>query len=109
MERHTTVDAAEGAPPLGYALRPYSGSPGVAAGAGAGLLRFASALFPITLPSERSFDTFLLARLQIERMLLDFLDDVLLLNLPFEAAKGVLKRLTFLNPHFRQYSHPLAV
>ena len=69
---------------------PFSGSPGDAAGAGAGLLRFASALFPVALPSERSFDPLLLARLQIERVTLHFLDDVLLLDLALKPPQSVL-------------------
>ena len=69
----------------------------------------ASAFLAVALASERGFDPLFLARLQIERMLLDFLDDVLLLDLPFEAAKGVFKRLPFLDPHFRHTIHPLTV
>jgi hypothetical protein len=35
-------------------------------------------------------------------MLLDILDDIFLLNLPLEPAKGAFDRLAFLDLHFRQ-------
>ena len=38
-------------------------------------------------------------------MFLYFFNDILLLNLSFEAAKGVLERFTFLYPYFRHTAH----
>jgi hypothetical protein len=52
------------------------------------------------------FGPFLLARFQIEGMLLNFLDDVFLLDLPFEALQSALQRLTILNYHFSQSVSP---
>ena len=60
------------------------------------------------LTGERLFHTALVARLQIEGVLLDVLDDVFLLNLALESAKGALDRLTFLDSDFCQLGcHPL--
>ena len=40
-------------------------------------------------------------------MSLDFLDDVFLLYLAFEATQGILERFSFLKSYFRQtYKHP---
>ncbi len=65
---------------------------------------FLSAAFP----RERLFRTPLVARLQIEGVLLDVLDGVFLLHLSLESAKGALDRLTILNSDFRHLNcHPL--
>src|SRR5258706_5996240 len=74
-----------------------------------GLLGFASGLFPVALACECCLDPFLFTWIQIEGMFLDLFNDVLLLDFPFKAAKGVFKRLTLLYPHFRHTSHPLTV
>ena len=55
------------------------------------------ALFAVALTRQRRFNAFLLARLQIESVPLDFFDDVLLQNLALEAPQRVLKGFTILN------------
>jgi hypothetical protein len=39
-------------------------------------------------------------------MPLDFLNNVILLDLPFEAAQGAFKRFTLLQPYFSQEKTP---
>lgn len=56
----------------------------------------------IALPSQRLFDSFLLARFQIEGMFLQILDDILLLDLAFETAKRAFQGFTLLHYHFSQ-------
>ncbi len=51
------------------------------------LLGVASALFAVSLAGQRFFRALLFARLQVERMPLDFLDDVFLLHLALKAAQ----------------------
>ena len=63
---------------------------------------FAALLLARTLPRERLFGAAPVARLQIEGMLLDILDDIFLLHLPLEAAKRAFDRLAFLHFHFSQ-------
>jgi hypothetical protein len=58
--------------------------------------------FSIAFPRQSLFQAALLARLQIEGMPLDFLDNVFLLDFAFEPAQGVFKRLALLNPNFGQ-------
>ena len=53
------------------------------------LFNFPAILLPVPFAGQRLLDPELLARLQIEGMALHFFDDVLLLDLTFEAAKGV--------------------
>jgi hypothetical protein len=50
------------------------------------LFDIAGTFLAISLASERFFCAALLARLQIERVTLDFFNDVFLLNLALEAA-----------------------
>lgn len=50
------------------------------------LILLFTSLLPITLPRKRFLHTALLARLQIKRVTLHFLDNVLLLNLALETA-----------------------
>ena len=50
-----------------------------------------SALLAVALACQRRFNSFFLARLQIESVPLDFLDDVLLQDLTLEAPERVLK------------------
>jgi hypothetical protein len=57
-------------------------------------------LFPASLPRQSLLDPLLLARLQVEGMPFDFLDDVFLLHFSFEASECVLDRLALLNSHF---------
>ena len=73
------------------------------------LLGFPPGFFAVAFSRQGGLDTLFLARFQIERMFLYFFNDVLLLDLPFEAAKGVFERLTLLNSDFRQPKHPLTV
>jgi hypothetical protein len=61
-----------------------------------------TSLFAIPLARQGSLDAALLARLQVVGVTLDFLDDVLLLDLPLETAKRILKRLAFLYTNFGQ-------
>ena len=61
-----------------------------------GLVRFFADLFAVALAGKGFLDTLLLAWFQVEGVTLDFLDDVLGLNLALEAAQGILERLTFL-------------
>src|SRR6185503_13927368 len=64
------------------------------------LLRFAPELLSIPLPRQCLLGPPFIARLQIEGMLLDVLDDVFLLHLALEAAKRALNGLAFLNLDF---------
>ena len=65
------------------------------------LARFLAA----ALPSQRFFHPLLFARFQVEGVTLYFLDDVLLLHLPFEAAKRVFKGFALLNSYFGQKNY----
>ena len=67
------------------------------------LVRLASLLLARTLARQRLLGAATVAWLQVERMLLDILDDIFLLHLPLEATKRALDRLAFLNFHFSQY------
>jgi hypothetical protein len=66
------------------------------------LVGFATLLLPRTLTRERLLGAAPIAGLQVEGMLLDILDDIFLLNLPFEPAKRAFDRLAFLHFHFSQ-------
>jgi hypothetical protein len=66
------------------------------------LFRLATLLLARTLSRERLLGAAPIARLQIEGVLLDILDDIFLLNLPLEPAERALDRLAFLNLDFRQ-------
>src|SRR5262245_51620074 len=61
------------------------------------LFRLPTELLAIALSRQSLLGPALVPRLQIERVLLDVLDDVFLLNLTLEAAKGALDGLAFLN------------
>jgi hypothetical protein len=54
------------------------------------LLGFATNLLAAPLAGQRLLGSALVPGFQVEAMLLDVLDDVFLLNLPLEAAQGVL-------------------
>ena len=66
------------------------------------LVLFLANLLAITLARKRFLHTLLLTWFQVKRVTLDFLDDVLGLNLALEAAQRVLERLTFLYTNFCQ-------
>ena len=63
-------------------------------------------LFPATLACQSFLGALFLARLEIERVALDFLDDVFLLHLALETTQRVLQAFTLLNPNFRQSKTP---
>src|ERR1700688_4545829 len=74
---------------------------------GGRLVRFAPLLLAQSLPRKGFFGPALFARLHIEAVLLDFLDDVFLLHLALETAQCVFQRLTFLDNDFSHcYIHP---
>jgi hypothetical protein len=64
------------------------------------LVQIPALLLAAPLPGERLFGATLVARLQIERMLLDILDDIFLLNLTLETAEGAFDRFAVLHFHF---------
>src|SRR5687768_8933488 len=66
------------------------------------LLRLAANLLPIAFPRQRLLRALLVARLQIEAVLLDVLDDVFLLDLALETPEGVFDRLALLDLDFGQ-------
>src|SRR5882757_2901225 len=67
---------------------------------GGRLVRFAPLLLAQSLPRKRFFGPAFLARLHVEAVLLDFLNDVFLLHLALKAAQGIFQRLTLLNDDF---------
>src|SRR5690606_31318695 len=74
-------------------------------GHGVALFRVATLLLARPLAGECLLGPALIARLQIERVLLDVLDDVFLLDLPLEAAKRAFDRLAILNFDFGQSNY----
>ena len=73
---------------------------------GSPLLSLPASLLPIAFAGQRLLDAELLARLQVEGVPFDFPDDVLLQNLPLEAAERVLQRLAFLELYLSQVAPP---
>ncbi len=72
------------------------------------LLDLAALLLARTLTRERLLGASTIAGLQIERMLLDILDDIFLLHFAFEATKRAFDRFAFLNLDFSHaVKHPL--
>jgi hypothetical protein len=71
------------------------------------LILLATLLLAQSLPRKRFFRPAFFARLHIEAVLLDFLDDVFLLHLTLESPQGILKRLTLLDNYLCQRSSPL--
>jgi hypothetical protein len=69
------------------------------------LFDFPARLFPVSLTGQRLLDPFLLSRLQVKGVSLDLLDNVLLLDLTLEAAKGVFERFTLLQFYFCQMNY----
>jgi hypothetical protein len=59
-------------------------------------------LLAIPLARQGCLDATLLARFEVVGVTLDFLDDVLLLNLPLKPAQRVLERFAFLYTNFSQ-------
>src|SRR5262245_24594908 len=72
------------------------------------LLRLAPELLPVPLSSKRLLGPTLVSGFQIERVLLDVLDDVFLLDLALEAAECTFDGLAFLNLDLgHALQHPL--
>ena len=65
------------------------------------LVRLATLLLARTLSRQRLLGAATVAWLQVERMLLDILDDIFLLNLPFEPPKSTFDRFPVLDFNFR--------
>ena len=74
--------------------------------AGVSLLRLPASLLTIALTGQRLLDAEFLAWLQVEGVPLDLTDDVLLNDLPLEAAERVLNSLAFLEPYVSQTAPP---
>src|ERR1017187_1158199 len=70
------------------------------------LFRLPASLLSIAFTGQGLFDSELLAWLQVERVPFDFPDDVLLQNLPFEAAEGVLHSFAILQHYLSQLPPP---
>ena len=66
------------------------------------LFDFPARLFPVPLTGQGTLDPLFLSRLQVEGVSLDLLDDVLLLDLSFEAPKSVFERFAILQFYFSQ-------
>ena len=66
------------------------------------LLDFPAIFLPVSFTGKRLLCPELLARLQVKRVSLNLFDDVLLLDLPLEATKGVFKRFALLKLYFSQ-------
>jgi len=73
---------------------------------GSELFDIAGALLAVTLSGESFLCAAFFARLQVKRVPLDFLNNIFLLNLPFEAAQRTLKRFTVLQMDFCQLISP---
>jgi hypothetical protein len=68
-------------------------------------LLFFAGFLAIPLARQSSLDAALLAGLEVVGVPLDFLDDVLLLNLALKPAQRILERLAFLNANLGQNPH----
>jgi hypothetical protein len=66
------------------------------------LVRLAALLFARAFSRKRLLGATPVAGLQVERVLLDILDDIFLLNLPLESAQRALDGLAFLHFDFSQ-------
>jgi len=60
------------------------------------LLHFPACLFPVPFAGQRLLNPLFLSWLQVEGVALNLLDNVLLLDLSLEAAKGVFERFALL-------------
>ena len=69
------------------------------------LVLFLAELLSGTFAGQRLFHSAFGARLQIEGVTFDFLDDVLGLHLALEPAQCILDRLSFLQSNFCQTYH----
>src|SRR5262245_5767838 len=67
---------------------------------------FSTNLLSAAFSGQGLLDTFLFAWFQVERVFLDFFDDVFLLNLAFESPQGIFNGFSVLNPYFCQSVHP---
>ena len=63
-------------------------------------------LFPATLACQSFLGPLFLARFQVERMALHFLDDVFLLHFALETTQCIFQAFTLLDPNFRQSKTP---
>ena len=68
--------------------------------------RFSTNLLPATLTGEGLLDALPLSRFQVKGVLLDFLDDVFLLDPALEAPQRIFDGLTILYPNVSQSIHP---
>jgi hypothetical protein len=66
------------------------------------LLDFPATFLPVAFARQCLLDPQFFARLQIERVALDFFDDVFLLHFTFEAPEGVFQGFTVLESYFSQ-------
>jgi hypothetical protein len=66
-----------------------------------------SHLFAQAFACQSLLDSLLLTRFQVEGMLPDILDNVFLLNLPFEAPQRAFKRFAIIENYFSQAIHLL--
>ena len=64
-----------------------------------------SSLLAIPLARQSFFDSTALARFQVKGVTFYFFDDVFLLNLTFEPAQRILKRLAFLHANLCQINY----
>jgi hypothetical protein len=64
-------------------------------------------LFASPLAGQSLLYAFLLSRLEVVGVSLNFLDDIFLLDFAFETAQGVFQRLVILESYFRQSTHLL--
>jgi hypothetical protein len=69
------------------------------------ILFFAN-LFASALASERGFHAFLLTRLEVKGVALNFFNNIFLLHLALKAAQGVFEGFTLLQSNFRQTDTP---
>ena len=68
--------------------------------------RLPTNLLAAALARQCLLDAFLLARFQVEGVLLDFLNDVFLLDLSLEPSQRIFDGLAILNPNLCQSIHP---
>ena len=66
------------------------------------LVLLAARFLSITFPRQRFLYSAFFTGFQIIGMSLDFLNNIFLLDLPFEPAQSVFKRLSLLQPNFGQ-------
>jgi len=67
-----------------------------------GLLGIASPLFTVAFARQRFLGALLLTRFQVERMPLDFLDDVFSLHLALKTPERALQGFSILDVYFSQ-------